>query len=155
WWKKARSANPRLLDMTAEDLAGPAANQVSSEDYPMTCGEVPLSYEFAPGEADDRVTADLALTSLFDGNGVDLSWLGAGLALGLGTELIRGLPKDLRRVFVPVPDTAREVLARLGEPRGDLLDALSTELTRIGGVRIPRSAWALDNLPPHLRVSYR
>ena len=155
WWKKARSANPGLLDMTAEDLAGPAANQVSSEDYPMTWGEFPLSYEFAPGEADDGVTADVPLKSLFDGNDVDLSWQVPGLRLELVTELIRGLPKDLRRVFVPVPDTAREVLARLGEPRGDLLDALSTELTRIGGVRIPRSAWALDNLPPHLRVSYR
>ena len=50
------------------------------------------------------------------------------------TELIRSLPKDLRRVFVPAPDTARAVLARLGEPHGDLLDALAAELGRLGGV---------------------
>jgi ATP-dependent helicase HrpA len=71
------------------------------------------------------------------------------------TELIRGLPKDLRRHFIPAPDTAGMVLATLGEPRGDLLDALSTALTRLGGVPVPRSAWDPAALPAHLRVTYR
>ena len=78
-----------------------------------------------------------------------------GLRLELVTELIRGLPKDLRRQFIPAPDTARAVLATLGEPRGDLLDALSAALGRLGGVRIPRSAWNLAGLPAYLRVTYR
>ena len=37
-----------------------------------------------------------------------------GLREDLVTELIRSLPKQLRRAFVPAPDMARAVLARLG-----------------------------------------
>src|SRR5262249_3132318 len=59
------------------------------------------------------------------------------------------------RLFVPAPDTARAVVARLGEPRGNLLDALGAELGRIGGVQIPRDAWDLSRLPAHLRITFR
>ena len=78
-----------------------------------------------------------------------------GLRAELVTELIRGLPKDLRRLFVPAPDTARDILASLGEPDGDLLDALSAALGRRAGVPVPRSEFDLSRLPPHLRVTYR
>ena len=71
------------------------------------------------------------------------------------TELIRSLPKQLRTTFVPVPDTARAVLPRLGPARGDLLDALGTELSRLGGVHIPRSAWDESRLPAYLRITFR
>ena len=155
WWKKARAADPGLLDLSPADLAGPAADEIRPEDYPSRWGPVPLSYEFAPGEAADGVTADIPLKDLFDRNELGLSWQVPGLRHELVTELIRGLPKDLRRQFIPAPDTARAVLAVIGEPRGDLLDALSAELGRLGGVRIPRSAWDLAGLPAHLRVTYR
>ncbi len=101
------------------------------------------------------MTADVPLHDLFDRNELGLGWQVPGLRQELVTELIRGLPKDLRRQFIPAPDTARAVLATLGEPRGDLLDALSSALGRLGGVRIPRSAWDLAGLPAHLRVTYR
>ena len=78
-----------------------------------------------------------------------------GLREELVTELIRALPKQLRTTFVPAPDTARAVLARLGPAHGDLLDALGAELGRLGGVPIPRSAWDLSRLPAHLRVTFR
>ena len=155
WWKNARAGNPGLLELSPDDLAGPAAGEIRADDYPASWGEFPLSYEFAPGEADDGVTADIPLQDLFDGNEVDLSWQVPGMRLELVTELIRGLPKELRRAFVPVPDTAKAVLARLGAPHGDLLDALSAELGRIGGLRIPRSAWDLSALPAYLRIGYR
>ncbi len=155
WWKKARAAEPGLLDLSQADLAGPAADEIQPEDYPSRWGPVPLSYEFAPGEAADGVTADIPLKDLFDRNELGLSWQVPGLRLELVTELIRGLPKDLRRQFIPAPDTARAVLAAIGEPHGDLLDALSAQLARLGGVRIKRSAWDLEGLPAHLRVTYR
>ncbi len=155
WWKRARADDPGLLDLGAADLAGPAGDEVEAGDYPDSWAGTPLSYQFAPGEPDDGVTADLSLDELFAGNDAELGWQVPGLRLELVTELIRGLPKDLRRLFVPVPDTARAVLANLGEPRGDLLDALAAELRRMGGEPIPRSALDVTRLPGHLRVSYR
>ena len=155
WWKKTRPADPGLLDLSLADLAGPAADEFSPADYPEQWGPFPLSYEFSPGEPDDGVTADVPLKDLFDGNEADLGWQIPGLRQELVTELIRGLPKDLRRHFIPAPDTARAALAALGAPSGDLRDALSAELARLTGVRVPRSAWDVERLPAHLRVTYR
>jgi len=47
------------------------------------------------------------------------------------------------------------VLARLGEPHGNLFDALSAELGRLADVRVPRDAWDLSRLPAHLRITFR
>ena len=71
------------------------------------------------------------------------------------TALIRSLPKDLRRPLVPVPEVATAALAAM-KPRSEpLLGALARELERLRGVRIPADAWALDRLPPHLRMTFR
>jgi ATP-dependent helicase HrpA len=47
------------------------------------------------------------------------------------------------------------VLARLGSPRGNLLDTLSAELGRIGGVPVPREAFDESRLPAHLRITFQ
>jgi ATP-dependent helicase HrpA len=155
WWKKARAADPELLDLSLADLIRPSAGEVRAEDYPASWGEFPLSYAFTPGEAGDGVTVDIPLATLNQAGTADLGWQVPGLRAELVTELIRSLPKDLRREFVPAPDTARAVLAELGEPAGDLLDALAAALTQRAGVQVPRSAFDLDRLPSHLRVTYR
>jgi ATP-dependent helicase HrpA len=155
WWKKARAESPDLLTFTSADLVGPAAGWVEPADYPSRWGELPLSYEFAPGEADDGVTVDIPLAALGQVSDDELGWQVPGRREELVTELIRSLPKDLRRAFVPAPDTARAVVARLGEPHGNLLDALGAELGRLGGMQIPRDAWDLSRLPAHLRITFR
>jgi ATP-dependent helicase HrpA len=155
WWKKARAANPDLLNMSPADLAGPAADVVSADDYPSSWGELPLTYEFAPGEPDDGVVAEIPLASLNQVSADEFSWHVPGMREELVTELIRSLPKRLRTMFVPAPDVAREVLARLGPGRGDLLGAVAAELARIGGVSISRDDLDLSRLPPHLRLTFR
>jgi ATP-dependent helicase HrpA len=77
------------------------------------------------------------------------------LRIELVTEMIRSLPKSLRRDLVPAPDVAREVVARLGAPSGDLRDAVARELRSLRGVIVPRDAWDLAKLPPHLRITVR
>ena len=155
WWKKARAADPGLLTFSAADLAGPAAPQVLPADYPSSWGELPLSYEFAPGAPDDGVTVDIPLARLNQVTGADFGWQVPGLREELVTELIRSLPKQLRTAFVPAPQTARAALERLGPPRGDLLDALAAELGRRSGLQIPREAWNLSRLPAHLTITYQ
>ena len=155
WWKKARAADPGQLDFSLADLIRPAAGEISEEDYPARWADLPVSYEFSPGEPDDGVTVDIPLARLNQVSAEEFSWQVPGLRQEMVTELIRSLPKQLRTTFVPVPDTARAVLPRLGPARGDLLDALGTELSRLGGVHIPRSAWDESRLPAYLRVTFR
>jgi ATP-dependent helicase HrpA len=155
WWKKARADDPARLDLSPADLIMPAAGEVSAEDYPGRWADLPVSYEFAPGEPDDGVTVDIPLARLNQVSAEEFSWQVPGLREEMVTELIRSLPKQLRTTFVPVPDTARAVLPRLGPARGDLLDALGTELSRLGGVHVPRSAWDESRLPAYLRITFR
>jgi ATP-dependent RNA helicase HrpA len=155
WWNTARAQTPDLLTLTPADLVGPAADEVTAADYPARWGELPLSYAFDPGAPDDGVTADIPLSRLGRVNGDELGWQVPGRREELVTELIRSLPKELRRLFVPAPDTARAVTARLGQPHGDLLDALALELTRIGGVPVSRAAFDESRLPAHLRITFR
>ena len=155
WWKKTRAAAPDLLDLTLADLVGPAAEEIGPADYPEHWGELPLSYEFAPGAPDDGVTVDVPLAQLNQVDAAEFGWQVPGLRAETVTELIRTLPKPLRTMFVPVPDTARAVLPQLGAPHGDLLDALSAALGRRGGVPVPRSAFDESRLPAHLRVTFR
>jgi ATP-dependent helicase HrpA len=167
WWKKARAADPDQLNLSPADLAGPAADEISADDYPTSWGELPLTYEFAPGEPDDGVAADIPLASLNQVSADEFSWHVPGMREELVTELIRSLPKRLRTMFVPAPDVAREILARLdpdgaqpggrppGTPRGDLIGAVAAELGRIGGVTIARDDLDVSRLPPHLRLTFR
>jgi ATP-dependent RNA helicase HrpA len=159
WWKQVRRSQPDLLTLTPGDLAGPAADEVSAADYPSRWGELPLSYEFAPGSPDDGVAADIPLAALNQVSADEFSWQVPGLRQDLVTELIRSLPKQLRTRFVPAPDVARDVLTRLDPGRdrgqGGLLAALAAELTRLGGVTVAQDAWDLDKLPAHLRLTFR
>ncbi len=155
WWKQARAADPALLDLSPADLIAASPEEISPDNYPARWDDLPVSYEFAPGEPDDGVSVDIPLARLNQVSAEEFSWQVPGLRQEMVTELIRSLPKQLRTTFVPVPDTARAVLPRLGPARGDLLDALGTELSRLGGVHIPRSAWDLSRLPAYLRITFR
>jgi ATP-dependent helicase HrpA len=162
WWKQARRADPGLLTFKASDLLSEDAAEVSADAYPdVWTSETPglppaaLSYAFEPGSETDGVTADIPLSRLNQVNAAEFSWQVPGLRTELVTEMIRSLPKALRRDLVPAPDVAREVVARLGPPAGDLRDAVARELRALRGVDVPRDAWDLGKLPRHLRITVR
>ncbi len=48
--------------------------------------------------------------------------------------LIRSLPKDIRRMLIPMTETAAAAYDRLGEPEGRLVDALAAVLRELAGV---------------------
>jgi len=155
WWKKARLADPHLLTFTPEHLAGPAAADVEPAEFPSSWGELPLSYEFAPGDPADGVSVDIPLPALNQVRAEELGWQVPGLRLELVTELIRSLPKQLRVLFVPAPQTAAAVAERLGSPHGNLPDVLAAELSRLGDVTVHRSDFDVSRLPAHLTITFR
>jgi ATP-dependent helicase HrpA len=159
WWKKTRRDQPDLLDFPPELLISPQASEVSPAAYPDSWQQpgltLPLSYAFEPGTETDGVTLDIPLAALSGVRAEDYAWQVPGLRLELVTALIRTLPKQLRRNFVPAPDVARAVLGRVSPADGPLIEALSRELLRMSGVRVPLDAWAVDRLPEYLRITFR
>ncbi|MEV4756605.1 ATP-dependent RNA helicase HrpA [Micromonospora sp. NPDC049559] len=159
WWKRTRREQPELLTFTRELLVNQGRGGVDEADYPDTWHSdglaLPLTYRFEPGDAADGVTVDIPLPMLnrVDPEGFD--WQVPGLREEVVVALIRSLPKAVRRNFVPVPDFARAALAAIEPGREPLLDALTRELRRMTGVTVPRDAWDLERLPPHLRPNFR
>jgi ATP-dependent helicase HrpA len=164
WWKALGRDRPDLLTFTADMLTNAAAvGQVRAEDYPdevrLSHGlTLPLSYAFAPGTAEDGVTVDVPLAVL-DGvgsetTGESLAFTVPGLREELVTSLLRTLPKQLRRGLVPIPDRVREVLPRI-DPGEPLLPALERELRRSAAVTVPPDAWVPEQVPDHLRATFR
>ncbi|HEU5267366.1 MAG TPA: ATP-dependent RNA helicase HrpA, partial [Jatrophihabitans sp.] len=154
WWKKARHATPDLLTLTRDDLLrGPAA-----DDQPDTwqAGDLtlPVTYRFEPGAADDGVTVHIPVDVLARLGGDQFAWQVPALREELVTALIRSLPKELRRNFVPAPDTARAVLSELQPAQEPLLAGLQRELHRRSGVLVPIDAFDLTKIPAHLRVTF-
>ncbi|MGY2078418.1 ATP-dependent RNA helicase HrpA [Modestobacter sp. SYSU DS0657] len=164
WWKQARRETPDLLTFTPEMLTNAAvAGQVQVEDYPdqvqLTQGlTLPLSYAFDPGAPEDGVTVDVplgVLDAVADRTaGESLAFTVPGLREELVTELLRSLPKQLRRGLVPIPDRARQVLPLI-DPTEPLLPALERELRRATSVVIPPDAWNPAEVPAHLRATFR
>ena len=146
WWKQARHETPDLLTLTLDTLLSAEADELDAGDYPEVWtsasaglgGSRPgaglsLSYAFEPGSDTNGVTIDIPLNTLNQARPEEFSWQVPGLRMELVTELIRSLPKTLRRELVPAPNVAREILADLRR---------ETARRRHQGDHVPRAAAA-------------
>ncbi|WP_091504510.1 ATP-dependent RNA helicase HrpA [Amycolatopsis sacchari] len=159
WWKKTRRTQPDLLNFEKAMLVTEAADAVRESDYPDTWTQgsqrLALTYQFEPGADADGVTVHIPLPVLNQITPDGFDWQVPGLREELVTALIKSLPKQLRRNFVPAPDTAKYVLSRVSPADGPLLDVLAGELEDLRGVPVPPDAWQLAAVPEHLRMTFR
>jgi ATP-dependent helicase HrpA len=161
WWSRASQAQRDRLTMTLDDLII-AADEVDDRSFPGTWelgGQLfPISYVFEPGNARDGVSVIIPVEVLNQVSEAPFSWQVPGLRAELATELIRSLPKDRRKRFAPVPDTARRVLDWLEDHHGarseSLPEALARALQMLTGEMITAADWRPDRVPDHLRVTF-
>jgi ATP-dependent helicase HrpA len=159
WWKTERARRPDLLTFTRDFLIDPAAGAMSADDFPdvWVQGDValPVTYEFDLTSPTDGVTVHipLALVSRVDATGFD--WQVPGRRAELVTALVRSLPRPVRRRFVPIENHVRAFLAMYSPADGPLVDLLERHLTRTTGDPVPQGSWRLDEVPDHLRITFR
>src|SRR5207248_2841470 len=131
WWKKTRHADPDLLLFEKSMLINESAGSVREGDYPDSWTQgtqvFKLTYQFEPGADADGVTVHIPLPVLNQVEPAGFDWQIPGLREELVTELIRSLPKPIRRSFVPAPNYAKALLERLPAREGSLLDGLERE----------------------------
>ncbi|WP_066901948.1 ATP-dependent RNA helicase HrpA [Mycolicibacterium houstonense] len=154
WWKKQRHKTPNLLTFTRDDLLRSEDGADNPDTWQAGDLNLPLTYRFEPGAADDGVTVHVPVGVLARLGGDGFAWQVPALREELVTALIKSLPKDLRRNFVPAPDTARAILADLDPTAGSLLDEVQRELRRRTGILVPVDAFDLTKIPNHLRLTF-
>ena len=159
WWRGASRRTPDLLDFPAALVAGDAAAEVRAADYPREWHSdgvsLPLTYRFAPGSPEDGVTVQVPLPVLDRVDPGVARRSVPGYREDLVTELIRTLPKSLRRNFAPAREHARAVLSAIGPDADPTPELVAGELTRGSGVRVPVTALDPDALPGYLRPTFR
>ncbi len=97
-------------------LINEKAGAVTKDDYPDSWrqGELKfrVTYQFEPGADADGVTVHIPLQVLNQVTDEGFDWQIPGLREELVTELIRSLPKPIRRHYVPAPNYAKRVPGR-------------------------------------------
>lgn len=163
--RQRKSANPRFLMMEEADLRDPEELQHDAEAYPESVPldnrALPLNYAYKPGQTDDGVTLEVNVREAQALTPAILEWAVPGHLEGKVEHYLRAAPKELRREFVPLADTARSMAKALklqaaaGVHAPPLLTALANEIAARYHVRIDPVTWAAKPLPDHLRVRVR
>ena len=157
WWKKERRRTPDLLDFDPTKLIDDS-HEVTEEAFPdhWRKGSIDyeLTYKFEPGDPLDGVTVMVPIPMLASLDTEGFDWLVPGLRLELVTELIRSLPKALRRTVVPAPEFAERAIDRLIPYEGPITQQLADVLRELGGQGINATDFQASKLPAHLRMNY-
>lgn len=160
-----RGADPRFLFVAADDLRDP---DVATEDeasfpasLPLENRVLPLQYAYRPGQDDDGVQVEVNVRDVGALTDASLDWAVPGHLRAKVEHYLRALPKEQRRLFVPLAESVRTVSdavaarSRLRDPAPPLLELLAEHLAERFGLTADRAAWAAKPLPPHLQVRVR
>jgi len=112
---------------------------------------VALAYAYAPGEEHDGVTIELPFALVHSASSALLEWAVPGLREEMAGELLRALPKSIRRELMPLPPKVAEIV-RDFQPQGtSFLHDLAAFLHSRYGVAVKAADWPANALPAHLR----
>ncbi|MFC9910567.1 ATP-dependent RNA helicase HrpA [Streptomyces sp. NPDC127197] len=159
WWKRKRHEQPDFLDFEREMLIRESAEAVTKADYPDSWRQGPLkfrvTYQFEPGADADGVTVHIPLQVLNQVMDEGFDWQIPGLREEVVTELIRSLPKPIRRNYVPAPNFAKRFLDTAVPLQEPLTITMARELKRMVGVPFTAEDFDWSRVPDHLRITFR
>lgn len=159
WWKQKKRDEPELLDFEREMLLTEKAAGVTKADYPDSWMQGRLkfrvTYQFEPGADADGVTVHVPLQVLNQVTDEGFDWQIPGLREEVVTELIRSLPKPIRRHYVPAPNFATRFLATAHPLHEPVHVTLARELQRMVGVPVSAEDFDLTRIPDHLKITFR
>lgn len=164
WLKTAERDNPRLLFLSRDDLMQHAAAHITEEQFPKfwqtADGKFKLSYRFEPHHPLDGVTMTVPLTVLNRLHAPSLEWLVPGMLREKIQLLIKALPKQIRRICVPVPDFITKFLESNPDRQAAIIPQLAHFIAKSTGdmrilEQIDQDAWAAQDLPEHCYLNLR
>jgi len=158
WWKKTKRDKPNLLTMTREDLLPPENTERLEIPSQWIFGEntYQLEYKYQPGEIEDGLTVVIPIAELPTITRDVFDWLVPELRTELLAELIRTLPKNIRKNVVPAVDWAKRALATLPEkPTEPILETVAKTLRTFSGTHMTADDFNIEELPTALRITYK
>ncbi|PNK61746.1 ATP-dependent RNA helicase HrpA [Psychrobacter sp. FDAARGOS_221] len=139
WRAEVEKEDPQFLFFTDEDVLKETAPTTGEfpEIWQLGDLKLPLKYVFDPASEDDGVSIRVPLAALPQLDAVELLWGVPGWRYELVLQLLKSLPKDIRRKIVPIPDTADQLYDELEKNHQvGLLNQLCQALQRRGVVGV-------------------
>ncbi len=160
WRKTVERTNSKFLFLTKEDLTREKeAGYVNEWDFPDSkkIGNltIALQYRFEPGHDEDGVTAIIPVHQLNQLTPMPFDWLVPGLLEEKCIALVKALPKNIRKYFVPVPQMVKQCLDIEPDFKGLLQEWLGNRLRKLTGEAIPLNQWNFETLTDHLKMNFR
>lgn len=153
WRKLQESSNPDLLKVTQAFLMQHDAAAITEQRFPeyyvWKGMRFPLSYQFSPGAENDGVTLSVPVGALNQLPVQRLEWLVPGMLREKCIALLKALPKQVRKNFVPIPDYVDAFIEGHQAEEQPLCEVLSSFLRRTTGHRIEPELWNAIALDPH------
>lgn len=156
-WLRAGTNHADRLRMSRDDVLRRDPSEIALNDYPdsieIAGNGLSLSYSFEPGQSNDGVTVTVPEPLLSTLSASQLAWIVPGWHLEKITSILRALPKEIRKHFVPVPDAAARCLS-------DLHGAVSSESVAKWIARESGQPMSVDQLqqlplPDYLKTNLR
>ncbi|MGY8856560.1 MAG: ATP-dependent RNA helicase HrpA [Pseudomonadales bacterium] len=135
WRAEVEKHDAKHLFFTDKDVLNSQAPTTGDFPEVWKLGDLklPLRYIFDPASDDDGVTIRVPLAALPQLDAIELLWGVPGWRYELVLQLLKSLPKEIRRQIVPIPNTADSLFDEL-QPKGGqgLLKQLCQALHRRG-----------------------
>jgi ATP-dependent RNA helicase HrpA len=159
WVKKLNKDQKRALCLTKDAIMSHDADDVTEIAYPenMECNGItlPLEYKFKPGKRDDGISIDVPIEALNQFNQNQMDYLVPGLIEEKINVLLKSLPKHIRKMLVPIPETAAECAQNINNYSIPLKQNLITYLYKTRTVDFTAKDFSEGSLPEHLKINYR
>ncbi|MCV2366836.1 ATP-dependent RNA helicase HrpA [Paucibacter oligotrophus] len=159
WYRHASKAEPKLLQLSRDELMRHEAAGITSNAFPKTIrmGGVDClaSYLHEPGDARDGLTVDVPIYALNQVSEERCEWLVPGMLAAKVLVLLKSLHQRPRSRLVPLPDFVAEFIAANPFGQGALIEVLLKAVKERTQLAIQRNDFKLEQLQPHLFMNFR
>lgn len=159
WWRKQNKHQQQSWKFDPQTLIKNDTSSANTSNFPdhwhTPNFTLALDYQFNPGAPDDGVSllVPLPLLNQIPEDGFD--WLVPGMRHEIAVYLIKALPKQLRRNFVPAPDYANAALSDIAPEQGAFLAQFCAKLIKMTGTVFESEIWQETQLPEHLQFNFK
>lgn len=158
-WLRHHPEEAKSLLLTTEDLMRDDATLVSNDLFPdyleMEGSRFPIEYHFDPRNHCDGITLITPVAGVNVINAQRCEWLIPGMLHEKVVAIIKSLPKQLRKNFVPAPNFADACVQALEPSDIALCTAVANHLKKMTGEQIPYDAWDMQKVGQHLLMNFR
>jgi ATP-dependent helicase HrpA len=159
WYRTASRAQPKLLELTRDELMRHEAAGVTSAAFPKTIRlggiDCEASYLHEPGHPRDGLTVTVPIYALNQVSEERCDWLVPGMLAAKVLALVKSLPPRPRSRLQPLPGFADGFVAAHPFAQGSLLDLLLAAVRERTQLPVQRNDFKLETLPPHLALNLR